>query len=240
MARARHRSISEALGREIASGAYPVGSRLPTELQLQERFGTSRHTVREALKTLSEQGLLARRPKIGTIVRAEKPLPAYTHSVRDAAGLVEFADTTSLAVTYDGFVTANRQLAETLGQDQGTRWLRLAGVRRLNDRAEPLCWSEIYLPADLAEDRAALRGHPGPFYERVMATHGLKLGHVEQEVQAVALPAGLAPALEAEAGTPALMVRRRYVAQDGRGFEVSLNLYPADRYAMQTVIRPRA
>jgi DNA-binding GntR family transcriptional regulator len=239
MARARHKAISETLGQEIAAGTYPVGSRLPTEMQLQQRFGASRHTVREALKTLSEQGLLARRPKVGTIVRADKPLPAYTHSVRDSGGLLEFADTTRLEIAYEGFVTANRQTAETLGQAEGSRWLRLAGVRRMNDRPGPLCWSEIYVPARLAQDRAALRAHVGPVYEWVMQAHGLRLGHVEQEVQAVALSAGLAPHLEAEAGAPALMVRRLYVAQDGTGFEVSLNLYPADRYAMQTVIRPR-
>lgn len=240
MARTRHRAISEALGREIAAGTYPVGSRLPTELQLQKRFGTSRHTVREALKTLSDQGMLARRPKIGTIVRADKPLAHYAHSVQDVRSLLAFADTTRLDVRYDGFVTASERLAQTLGVSTGTRWLRLAGVRFLRDPEGPLCWSEIFVPAELPMDRTPLRAAPGPIYEQVAETHHLRLEHVEQEVQAVALSTGVAPLLEAEAGAPALLVRRGYVAHTGITFEISLNLYPADRYVMQTMIRPRA
>ncbi|MBV9564197.1 MAG: GntR family transcriptional regulator, partial [Bradyrhizobium sp.] len=44
----RYRAIAEQLLADIARGRYPVGSALPTEIELCRRFDASRHTVREA------------------------------------------------------------------------------------------------------------------------------------------------------------------------------------------------
>ena len=46
----RYRQLSAILAREIAAGRYPVGSMLPPEPQLCQRFAASRHTVREAVR----------------------------------------------------------------------------------------------------------------------------------------------------------------------------------------------
>jgi GntR family transcriptional regulator len=37
-----------------------------------------------------------------------------------------------------------------------------------------------------------------------------------------------------------LMVKRRYVAHPNTTFEISHNLYPADRFSMHSIIRQRA
>lgn len=67
------RQIAERLEGEIASGALPPGTRLPTEAELAERFGVNRHTLRRALSVLSEQGLIEATPGRGTFVH-EPPL----------------------------------------------------------------------------------------------------------------------------------------------------------------------
>jgi DNA-binding LacI/PurR family transcriptional regulator len=59
----------------IISGAWPVGSRLPTEHELALHNGISRGTVRQALNILVNEGLLERTPGRGTYVR-QQPLPA--------------------------------------------------------------------------------------------------------------------------------------------------------------------
>ncbi len=50
--------ISDALSKQIATGALRVGDRLPSEAELSQRFDCSRATVREALKRLAARGLL--------------------------------------------------------------------------------------------------------------------------------------------------------------------------------------
>ncbi|WP_316014930.1 phosphonate metabolism transcriptional regulator PhnF [Roseobacter sp. HKCCA0434] len=62
--------IADTLRREIAEGARPEGSKLPTEGALAARFGVNRHTVRRALAALAEDGLVRSRRGAGTFVAA--------------------------------------------------------------------------------------------------------------------------------------------------------------------------
>ncbi len=64
-------SIAAALERRIVDGGLTVGQRLPTERELAATFSTSRGTVREALRSLETQGLVARRVGSGTFVAFE-------------------------------------------------------------------------------------------------------------------------------------------------------------------------
>ena len=63
-------SIAEALRREIAQGLWRAGARLPSEAQLAMRFDVNRHTVRRALQSLAEEGLVHARRGAGVFVRA--------------------------------------------------------------------------------------------------------------------------------------------------------------------------
>jgi GntR family transcriptional repressor for pyruvate dehydrogenase complex len=57
------------LEERILSGEWPVGTRLPSERQLAEHYGVSRPVVREALRALSEHGLVEILPGRGSFVR---------------------------------------------------------------------------------------------------------------------------------------------------------------------------
>ncbi|WP_320670093.1 FadR/GntR family transcriptional regulator [Patulibacter defluvii] len=65
--------VRERLLEHIASGTYPVGSKLPAEPELQEIFGVGRSTVREAVRILGHEGLLEVRPGNGTFVLERTP-----------------------------------------------------------------------------------------------------------------------------------------------------------------------
>ena len=61
-------SIAAQLARQILDGSLATGDRLPPERSLAESFSASRGTVREALRSLSARGLVARRVGSGTFV----------------------------------------------------------------------------------------------------------------------------------------------------------------------------
>lgn len=63
------REITEKLSRRVVSGAYPVGTKLPTERDLAQEFGVTRHVVREALKRLEAVQLVSIRQGSGIYVR---------------------------------------------------------------------------------------------------------------------------------------------------------------------------
>jgi len=68
--------VRNELKREIAEGRVRPGDKLPSVVELAERFGVGRSTVREALSALKAVGMLDIRQGGGTYVRAREPDPA--------------------------------------------------------------------------------------------------------------------------------------------------------------------
>ncbi|MCW4461928.1 FadR family transcriptional regulator [Sphingomonas sp. BT-65] len=65
-----YRKIVQAIVADIANGVFPVGTRLPAERDLTERFAVSRPTIREAMIALEMQGLVEARKGSGVFVLA--------------------------------------------------------------------------------------------------------------------------------------------------------------------------
>jgi GntR family transcriptional repressor for pyruvate dehydrogenase complex len=55
-----YRLVCQAIEREILEGRLTIGAKLPTELELAERFGVNRATVREGIRALEQEGFLRR------------------------------------------------------------------------------------------------------------------------------------------------------------------------------------
>ena len=66
--RNNHAFVVHEIGKAIVKGEYEVGSILPGDAELAERFDVSRTVLREAMKTLSAKGLIVARARIGTRV----------------------------------------------------------------------------------------------------------------------------------------------------------------------------
>ena len=68
------KSIADTLRDEVAAGHYMPGDKLPTEATMSARFGVNRHTVRHALASLIDEGLMASRRGSGVFVTS-RPTP---------------------------------------------------------------------------------------------------------------------------------------------------------------------
>jgi DNA-binding FadR family transcriptional regulator len=111
----RSTRLAHALRDEILRGQYRPGERLPSERDLAARFGTSRGTVREALKRLEELGLAKIQPGgaraaavhdctvqvLGPLLAVESPRSELIDKVLEIAGLL-FVFATERAVTRGG------------------------------------------------------------------------------------------------------------------------------------------
>src|SRR5690606_31355336 len=60
----------------IDAGEWPVGERIPTEMELADQFEVSRNTLREAIRALVHAGLLQTRQGSGTYVSSSSVLEA--------------------------------------------------------------------------------------------------------------------------------------------------------------------
>ena len=72
-----YRHIADDLRTKIKSGKLAPNAKLPTEGELSEEYDASRNTVREAIRRLTDEGLLESRPGQGTFV-ARKVNPFVT------------------------------------------------------------------------------------------------------------------------------------------------------------------
>ena len=64
----KYRNIADDLRAKIQSGELAPNAKLPTEGELSEQYTASRNTVREAIRRLTDEGLLESRPGQGTFV----------------------------------------------------------------------------------------------------------------------------------------------------------------------------
>ena len=69
--RSAHDVVAQGIGRGILEGEFSTGSTLPGDAELMQRFGVSRTSLREALKTLAAKGLIESKTKVGTRVLEE-------------------------------------------------------------------------------------------------------------------------------------------------------------------------
>jgi GntR family transcriptional regulator len=239
----RYRDIARKLQRDIRLGAYAIGDLLPTETELMTRHSASRQTVREALRILMEQGLIVRRAGLGSVVIATEPPVLFTHSVKSLGEWLRYSNETYREVTDAREITADRKLAGLLKCEPGKHWFLIEAIRRSDQFAAPLAWTEIYVLRQFAD--VVRRSDHGrtPVHEQIAKQYGQTTEHAQMEIFARGLPQAFAGALQAKAGSPALTVVRRYYGVKDELFEVTVTTHPEGRYTytmdMQRSLRPR-
>lgn len=237
---ALYSKIARDLASGISSGRYPVGSLLPTEVELCERYGTSRPTVRVALKELQGMGLVSRRKRVGTRVEAASASAGYSQSVATLEGLMQLAAHQVRRVKSVQPIVMDRAAAKSLGVSAGSRWLHIQILRlgAQGDTKRPVGWTDTYIDPTYTDVPKLLRKSPGELVSSLIEAHyGRCIAEVEQTVQAVAMPPALAEALDARAGAPALKIVRRYIDQANEAFEIAVTIHPADRMVCTMKLR---
>jgi GntR family transcriptional regulator len=236
----RYLQIARTLRKEIVEGVFPVGSQLPTEHELCERFAVSRYTIREALRRLREDNLVASRPRTGTLVVPRPSSDSYVQHVMSINDLLAFATETRFAIDSVAMVTIDDDLAGRTGLRTGEQWLAVRGFRRTVATESPgaaLCRTEYYINRAFAGVGRLLQRHEGPIFPLIEDLFGLSIVEVQQEIAAVLISPALAVGLETDSGTPALQVQRTYTTSDGRVAQVTINTHPASRFRHSMTMR---
>ena len=225
----------ELVGR-IAAGLYPVGSLMPTEAELAGEFETSRFTVREALRTLTDEGYVERRQGMGTRVLSMRPQGGYAQSFESLQELFQIALDTFLVVLGHQEVVLDAELAAHVGGAAGERWIRVDGMRWTAPGGRPLCFIQSFVPMRFAELVPEFADCQGPFFALLEERSRETIEEVQQDIQAVAMPGEISRQLGLAAGSYSLQLLRRYITTRGT-LIATFNWHPANQMTYKMRIR---
>lgn len=229
-----YRQLVQSLRTDILRGVFPVGSQLPTEEELAERFAVSRHTVRESLRQLRADGLVASRQGSGTTVMPPPPsTPFNVHRVTSIDELIAYASETRYVIEQTGMLASEDvdDPSSTLELPPERRWLHLRGLR-FNEEpgSPPICWTEVFVAAEYVGVERMMSRQRGPIWRLIEDMYGERLVEVEQMLCVRLVPADLATGLQVDETSSVVEVRRTYKTSAGKVAEVSVNLYPAEKF----------
>src|SRR6266545_7879212 len=148
-------SVREELAQRMATGKMPPGYQLPPEPELATDFGVSRATLREALRSLEEDGFLTRTRGAGTFVTHRPRLRnnldvnfGVTDAIR-AAGMEPGAEAIQVVER-----AASPEVARRLAVPSGSPIVAIERVRTADRR--PVVYSQDMMPRDVGGDRSEL------------------------------------------------------------------------------------
>ena len=232
----RYAELGDLLQAAIEKGDYAVGTLLPTELELCERFSVSRHTARAALAQLISAGLVQRRPGAGTRVIAQSAAMRYEHEIDTVDLLMQYGNSTRLKVLEAERKLADAAMAQRLDIHEGKEYLRLHCLRLEEQTREPIAVTEMLIPVRSGVPTDKLLEVTGAARALAKFLDPAKLSRVEQVFDAASFEAADAKLLDIKKTEPAMRVQRRYRDANARLLLIAISLHPPGRFAYSMVL----
>ncbi len=158
MAKRKGSQLRSAILASLARGELKLGDRLPTEIELIQKYGISRATVREGLASLVEDGILNRRPGAGTFIAST----GTTNQSKIVAAMIPCVRNVE-----DVFYQMVRPIEDALHErgfslilcnhDQNFDKIGRYVFRFCQERVAGIIFAPILLPGSLNQNMAALR-----------------------------------------------------------------------------------
>lgn len=219
-----HRQLGEVLRRAIAGSDLPPGAQLPTEAEFQRHFGVSRSVVRQALSSLTYEGLIRRGRGRGSVVA---PHHEHHRAVQKMTGLSAQIATSEEVVTTE-VLSLERASDSRAERALGTSDLVEVRRRRSVD-GEALAIIDTWLPRELVPGLAEADLVDTSLHEMLATRFEVPVSAGRRQVRAVAASAILAEALSLPSGSPLLVLEGTSQSGDGAAVEYFCTWHRADR-----------
>jgi GntR family transcriptional regulator len=221
----------------ISNGSLPPGIRLPSEDSLVREYAVSRTTIRAAIQSLVQRGLVEIRRGKGTFVTHPKiaqELTELTGFVEDMQALGRHA---TAKVLDQQVVAANQVVARQLALPQGAPVVRIERVRLAD--GVPLSFDETYLPKELGEKVIADNLETEPIFSLLERKYSTPLVEAEYQLEAVCADATVATALGIAVGSAIFLIERTSYSDGHRPVDYEKLHYRGDRIRFVTRLARR-
>ncbi|GGD86406.1 putative HTH-type transcriptional regulator YbgA [Paenibacillus nasutitermitis] len=209
--------------KQIQSGVYSVGQKLPTEADLCELYSASRTTIRLALSELEVQGILERIQGKGTFVKRKELQLIQTRSFTEDV-LMQGKEPTSRIVEAK-VIPAEMPLNEFLHVPQDAPVNQLLRVRYADN--EPLLYEHTYIAWSLAP--GLVNDYTdGSLFSFLETKHNLKAHRSVEQLKPILADKTAKKLLGIKEGSPCLQVKTFTYLADNTPLEYSFGVFRGD------------
>ncbi|MEX0381245.1 GntR family transcriptional regulator [Leuconostoc sp. MS02] len=222
----RYIQIHNQIKARIEAGEWQSQKRLPAERELSETFNVSRMTLRQAIQTLVDEGLLERKVGSGTYIAEKKVseralgMTSFTELMA-STGRISKTQTVSYKITSP---SASEIMHLQLADDDDVLVMERL---RLGDN-EPILLERTTLPAKLISDFS--RHDLTESLYVTLEKAGIQPGRAEQTISAALANERLSELLQIKRGDAILSVRQVSFDQNERPFEYVRSYYVGERF----------
>ena len=220
-----YKQLKDLLLQEIKEGIYKANQKIPTELELSEKYQISRMTVRKALAELVEEGVLAKKQGKGTFVQEEK-------MTEDLSSPNSFTN----LCKRNGKVPGGKTLKCTLQEAKDRQQLKLENgemvilVERVRTADDvPVMLEKLYFPGHLknilVEDL-----NNASLYQILLEKYGLQSGNSVMEISVCEATPEEAAELKVKTGTPCLLMEEIVYDQYDKPFHRTKSVLRGDKF----------
>ena len=221
--------LMEELETSIRNGVYKPGDKIMTEAEMAKEYGVSLITVRKAVGSLMEKGLVVRKQGKGTFVTK----PKYSRNMKKLQSFTEMCEQMGVKpgaqVLENRLIMADKKVADRLGIEPGSNVVYISRLRLAD--GEPVQVEKSYFPlkyAFLLEEDL----NNGSMFECLKEKTGAKVASSEKMIELCRATAEEAALMDVKKGDYLLFVKSTAYDENGEPMYAGIQLINGDRFSL--------
>lgn len=221
--------LMEELETSIRNGVYKPGDKIMTEAEMAKEYGVSLITVRKAVGSLMEKGLVVRKQGKGTFVTK----PKYSRNMKKLQSFTEMCEQMGVKpgaqVVENRLIMADKKVADRLGIEPGSNVVYISRLRLAD--GEPVQVEKSYFPlkyAFLLEEDL----NNGSMFECLKEKAGAKVASSEKMIELCRATAEEAALMDVKKGDYLLFVKSTAYDENGEPMYAGIQLINGDRFSL--------
>ena len=221
--------LMEELETSIRNGVYKPGDKIMTEAEMAKEYGVSLITVRKAVGSLMEKGLVVRKQGKGTFVTK----PKYSRNMKKLQSFTEMCEQMGVKpgaqVLENRLIMADKKVADRLGIEPGSNVVYISRLRLAD--GEPVQVEKSYFPlkyAFLLEEDL----NNGSMFECLKEKAGAKVASSEKMIELCRATAEESALMDVKKGDYLLFVKSTAYDENGEPMYAAIQLINGDRFSL--------
>ncbi len=223
-----YRQIQQRLLGQIQSGALKPGEPIPSAQEIAATLGVSQMTVRQAIKSLCELGVVYSRQGKGTFVSGIKLEKDFRQVLSFTEDMKARGSTPRSRVLSFEAQQPSAEVIEALHLRAGEKIIRLKRIRQAN--SVPMGIECSSLPLRVCPDLLDTFDPRNSLYEVLAERYGINMVVADEVAEAGLADAEAARLLRIAEGSPVFFFKRISYVQNGQPIEHVQSTYRGDRY----------